>query len=167
MHLRDTKPLLTILSRWLLVILWAGTIFLLSSHSDPYSLIPEKIFRWIYFTHIYGIRLTKIVGPLAHAFQFAILAFLLSRALHVGNEFGKKHVWIVVILCTAFALSDEIHQYFVPRRAFQWTDLLVDLLGIISGAAAYYFFSHRPGKVHGDFKALLPPKNDTVNDLIP
>jgi len=43
----------------------------------------------------------------------------------------------VLLLAMAFALSDEIHQRFVPGRAFQVIDLFIDLLGILFGVLLY------------------------------
>lgn len=36
-------------------------------------------------------------------------------------------------LATAYAVSDEIHQVFVPGRAFMFTDILIDSAGILFG----------------------------------
>lgn len=124
---------------WLLVILWAVSIFLLSSSSDPYGLLPEKIYQWVYETHITGIRLTKILGLLGHMVQFGILAVLLVRALAWPGALSPKHVWWSILLSALYGLTDEIHQLFVPGRAFQWLDLVMDSLGILLGLALYVF----------------------------
>ena len=124
---------------WLLVILWAAAIFLLSNNPDPYGLLPEKIYQWVYKTHITGIRLTKILGLLGHMVQFGILAVLLVRALAWPGALSPKHVWWSILLSALYGLTDEIHQLFVPGRAFQWLDLVMDSLGILLGLALYVF----------------------------
>ncbi len=43
-----------------------------------------------------------------------------------------------IIFSTLYAVSDEIHQLFIPGRAFQFSDILVDTLGIMLGAAVMY-----------------------------
>ena len=131
------KSLRKNLSRWLLVTLWAAFIFLLSSSSDPYGLMPERLFHWIYVTHIHGIRLTKIVGPLGHMMQFGILALLLARALTWKVRLTWGHILLAFALSLLYALSDEIHQFFVPQRAFQLFDLLIDGVGVMLGLVIY------------------------------
>jgi VanZ family protein len=103
-------------TRWLPVILTALVIFLLSSSSDPYGLLPEKVYRWIYLTHIWNIRLTKIVGPLAHMSAFGLLAFFLIRALGYKQSNAHKTLGLALVLTSLYALSDEFHQLFVPAE---------------------------------------------------
>jgi len=124
---------------WLLVILWAAAIFLLSNNPDPYGLLPEKIYQWVYKTHITGIRLTKILGLLGHMVQFGILAVLLVRALAWPGALSPRHVWLSILLSVLYGLTDEIHQIFIPGRAFQWLDLFMDSLGILLGLSLYVF----------------------------
>ena len=41
------------------------------------------------------------------------------------------------LLSFTYAITDEIHQLFIPGRAFQLVDLAVDLAGIILGTVAF------------------------------
>jgi VanZ family protein len=53
---------------------------------------------------------------------------------------GKTHLFnslTVLLMTMAFALSDEIHQLFVPGRAFQVIDLIIDFLGLLFGVYLY------------------------------
>jgi VanZ family protein len=127
------------IKRWVPVIIWTGTIILLSSNSDPYSLLPERLFQWMYLTHIYGVRLTKIFGPIGHIFQYAILSFLLTRALVWKTNLESKHLILAFSISLMFAIIDEIHQYFVPIRACQLSDVILDALGSVLGLAVYVF----------------------------
>ena len=127
------------IKRWGPVIIWAGSIILLSSNSDPYNLFPERLFQWIYMTHIYGVRLTKILGPIGHIYQYAILSFLLSRALVWKTNLESKHLVLAFSISLMFAIIDEIHQYFVPIRACQLSDVILDALGSGLGIAVYVF----------------------------
>jgi VanZ family protein len=43
----------------------------------------------------------------------------------------------LLLMTMAFALSDEIHQLFVPGRAFQVIDLIIDFLGLLFGVYLY------------------------------
>ena len=45
----------------------------------------------------------------------------------------KNSVIWTLILCVVYAISDEVHQYFVPDRAFAVTDIMIDTAGSIFG----------------------------------
>ena len=49
--------------------------------------------------------------------------------------FGIKSKKIIIVLCVCFlyAISDEIHQIFVPGRAGRWYDVLIDTTGAYLG----------------------------------
>ena len=81
------------LSLWLPVVAWAGLIFALSSIPD----LGTGLGTW-----------DLVLRKLAHAAEFAVLGFLLLRAL--GRESAALAVGI------AYAASDELHQHFVPGR---------------------------------------------------
>ena len=72
-----------------------------------------------------------IIRTLAHFSEFACLSFF------VNNLFvSYKDKLSPVIACTLsflYAITDEIHQIFVPGRACQFQDMMVDLAGIVSG----------------------------------
>lgn len=47
------------------------------------------------------------------------------------KNIGSVAAYVLTIsICTAYGLSDEIHQSFVPNRVFDWYDLLADFLGV-------------------------------------
>lgn len=107
----------TIIFLWLPVFLWAGLIFYLSSvqnlktTSAPYW---DEIFR-----------------NGAHFAFYGIFYLLFFRALNFAKK--EKDFLTPLILSGLYALSDEIHQSFVPTRSFQLLDLTLDLFGIILG----------------------------------
>ena len=77
----------------------------------------------------------NVVRTLAHFSEFACLSFFMNNLF-----VSKKEKLCPVIACTLsfiYAITDEIHQIFVPGRACQFQDMMVDLAGIISGMAVY------------------------------
>ncbi|MBR2875962.1 MAG: VanZ family protein [Clostridia bacterium] len=77
----------------------------------------------------------NIVRTLAHYSEFACLAFFMTNLF-----VSCKNKLCPVPSCAIsffYAITDEIHQIFVPGRACQAEDLLVDLSGIISGIIVY------------------------------
>ena len=83
----------------------------------------DKIFHIVAF-FIYGLSL-----------QVALFAFSKQRNIIQSN---KTLGLIVIIIGFIFALSDEIHQYFIPGRSADVFDLLIDYIGI---SLSLLFFS--------------------------
>ena len=78
------------------------------------------------------------VRKAAHGTEYAILGGLWMAAF---QSFGKvlsrsgRFSWIYG---TLYAISDEIHQYFVPGRACQVRDMLIDSAGVLVGVCSYF-----------------------------
>ena len=109
---------------WLPPLVWAGLIFYLSSISGLNSGLP--VF-WDVFWR-----------KLAHATEFGILNLLLFRALR-GYEvnFKKALLWSLAFT-VLYAISDELHQYFVPLRECRWQDMAQDSLGVLLVSGGLY-----------------------------
>ncbi|MGB7061355.1 MAG: VanZ family protein [Candidatus Zixiibacteriota bacterium] len=97
-------------------ILYAILIFILSASPSisppPGFVLEDKIYHFI---------------------EYSIFSFLLFLAFFTsGKEFLKKHVFLLsVLIGTAYGLSDEIHQKFVPGRSSEFLDFVADCLGIV------------------------------------
>jgi len=46
---------------------------------------------------------------------------------------------VTLIFCFLYAVSDEVHQIFVPGRAFAVGDIIIDTLGAALGIIVIYF----------------------------
>jgi len=105
---------------WGPVVLWAAAIFAASSRSD---------------TGLAG----RVPDWLTHGLAYALLSLLLGRALAggFGAPLGSGAAVLAVALATAYGVSDELHQSFVPGRDASAADVLKDLAGAAAGAAAY------------------------------
>jgi VanZ family protein len=70
---------------------------------------------------------------LLHASVYAGLAAIVSFGLRRSNRPARPAVQFAVPVAFAllYALSDEIHQIFVPNRHFDVLDILSDLLGAL------------------------------------
>jgi hypothetical protein len=108
----------TALRLWLPVVAWAGLIFALSS-------VPDL------GTGLGGWDLT--LRKLAHAGEYAVLGALLLRALRRGVP--------AFALGVAYAISDEVHQHFVPGRRGAPLDVLIDAVGVGLGVLAWRRFA--------------------------
>ena len=56
----------------------------------------------------------------------------LGLALVVNSDlFGKKRpVLLMILFGVIWAVTDEIHQYFIPGRFCSWEDLIADSIGL-------------------------------------
>ena len=101
-----------VLSAWLPVVAWAGLIFTLSSVPD----LGTGLGGW-----------DLLLRKLAHAAEFAVLGLLLVRAL--GRPLPA------FVAGAAYAVTDEIHQAFVPGRLGSPLDVAIDAAGVAVGVA--------------------------------
>ena len=81
---------------------------------------------------IFPFELTEdFVRTMAHFSEFACLSFFTNNLFVAYKE--KLLPIIACALSFLYAITDEIHQIFVPGRACQFVDMMVDLAGIVSG----------------------------------
>jgi VanZ family protein len=99
---------------WLPVLAWAALIFALSSVPD----LGTGLGSW-------DLLLRKV----AHVGEYAVLGLLLARAL--------ARPLPAFALGVAYAVSDELHQHFVPGRRGAPLDVLIDAIGVAIGVAAW------------------------------
>lgn len=83
-----------------------------------------------------GVELEQeIIRTIAHCLEFMGLSVLIFNATYA--TFETKLTPVIAFAGTVFyAITDEIHQIFVPGRAFQISDILVDSTGAFIGAIA-------------------------------
>ncbi len=72
-----------------------------------------------------------MVRKSAHIILFALLGVCVYKSLDFGTR--KSRVIITLLICLLYAISDEIHQSFIPGRACRVTDILIDATGIAVG----------------------------------
>lgn len=83
-------------------------------------------------------RSSHYVRKLAHFTIYALLGSLIFLACCKRRlSSGKCLVWAMV-LCILYAITDEWHQYDVPGRGAQLSDVLLDSLGAIIGILFMY-----------------------------
>lgn len=74
-----------------------------------------------------------IIRKTAHFAEYALLGFLLAAVCTSFYKSRKSTLIISQICGSAYAVSDEIHQYFVPGRSCQIKDMLIDSGGVLCG----------------------------------
>ena len=144
---------------WLLVLVILGFIFNLSAQDAEESKelsdsLVSKIFQWIEL-YIDG----ELIRKFAHMLEFTALSFSLYNGILATWELKKSPI-ISLLITVICALGDEIHQIFVPGRAFQLSDILIDSIGAIIGVVVYfimlkfYFYIKERGNKNGSIKTI-------------
>jgi VanZ family protein len=101
-------------------IIWALLIFATSS-------MPG----WV-FPHVSVRHADKIV----HFIYYFVFALLVSRALKHQSwspDVSRFSLILGFLLATAYGVSDEVHQLFVPERSADPQDLIADMAGALVG----------------------------------
>lgn len=78
----------------------------------------------------------------AHFSEYALLAVLWVIPLGCMTKTNKKRMIVALLLCIMYAVSDEIHQLFVPGRDGNIKDVLIDTAGAGFGIVVWRFIFH-------------------------
>ena len=74
----------------------------------------------------YALAIDHTVRKTAHAMEYGFLGVLLLGTLYDGSVRNCLAAWGI---SAGYAVSDEIHQLFVPGRSGQASDVLIDSIG--------------------------------------
>ena len=132
---------------WAAVLLWMAVIFSLSSQigeqSDQLSVgitktIVQVMGKAVPKTLYLDIdSLNRVIRKNAHFFAYLILGLLMINAIRNSGIYGKQSILIALSICVIYAISDEIHQLFVPGRSGLVKDVIIDTAGAAVGAGVY------------------------------
>jgi VanZ family protein len=111
-----------LLVRWLPALAWMAVIFLLSSQSGLRVSDDASIDR--------------PVRTAAHMATFALLGGLILLALVGRGRPTLPRVLLALGLTVLYAVSDELHQSYVPDRTGRAEDVVIDALGALLGVSA-------------------------------
>jgi VanZ family protein len=134
---------------WLPVLFWMTLIFSASADSHSYehsSRFVEPFLRWL-FPQMSQNNIEEIhhlIRKCGHLTEYAILALLVWRALHLSKNNLPTWSWPKVggtlLIVFLYAASDEFHQRFVPTRTALVSDVFIDTAGGAIGLLALWIF---------------------------
>ena len=75
------------------------------------------------------------VRKAAHFSAYMCLSVFMYLSLLQTFKGKLLFLWSYVV-CQLYAVSDEVHQFFVPGRSCEIGDMLIDGLGVIAGVLA-------------------------------
>jgi VanZ family protein len=120
----------SIFSRGLPLFLWMAVIFFFSSlHGNANQFEPTLL----YYIERKG----------AHVLEYAVLMFLSERFVRASfptQSFKKILLW-AALFSILYAISDEMHQFFVPYRGAKVSDVLIDGVGVLFAGTFLWFFT--------------------------
>lgn len=135
---------------WAAVVVWMAFIFYLSSQVAEQS---NQLSTGITETIIGIIRklipnakpdlnsFNHFVRKNAHFFAYLVLGLLTSNVLVKNKPHSYKRALFALLICALYAVSDEVHQLYVPGRGSQVTDVLIDSAGALVGSGFYFILS--------------------------
>jgi VanZ family protein len=142
----NNKKIIILAVSWLSVLIWMGIIFSLSSQpgdeSSKFSLgVTEYVIK-VVNTIAPTLNIDKndfhiFIRKNGHFFVYLLLGMLVINAMYRSGLVGNKLIVSSVLFCLLFALSDEIHQLYVPGRGSSLYDVLIDSIGALIGIYIY------------------------------
>ena len=87
---------------------------------------------------------TRFIGTdkIVHVIEYGLFGSILAFALLPNRKKLVKasHYLTVIGIGWVYAVTDEIHQHFVPNRTMSIYDFSADAIGILLGLAFYLLF---------------------------
>lgn len=107
-----------------------------STQSSDY--VVNQFYEWnAVFEKVSFHTLTFIVRKLAHTLEYAILGISIAYYVKQFQLSRKKILLYSIMFSCLYAISDELHQYFVPGRSCELRDVLIDTNGAFLGISCY------------------------------
>lgn len=131
----------------LAVVFWMAIIFKLSAQPGEQSNILStkvttvivslaKLFR----PDVNVLTLNQFIRKCAHFLAYLVLGIVVLFAMRRIGLTGKKGVGLTLLLCIGYAITDELHQAFVPGRTPKLMDVFIDSSGALLGIGIYFLF---------------------------
>ena len=143
--MKDKKKILALI----MLIAWMVIVFILSGDiatestekSDYFVNATLNIFNFENTLKIVGL-ITYYVRKSAHLILYLIGGICIYNYLfRIENKYIKRNCYIFSIVFGAiYAISDELHQAFVPGRSCMIQDMCIDTVGCFLGVCIMYLF---------------------------
>ena len=142
----DKKEQIKIL-KILLILVWMITVFMFSAQKGEESGNTSGRFTELIVHILTGKSvdsnsstiqiLETIIRKLAHYSIYTIGGFLVMNYAYTTNKTIKEKILYSICFGGSYAITDELHQFFVPDRSARLFDVGIDTLGVITGVLIY------------------------------
>lgn len=82
-------------------------------------------------------KIEKVVRKFAHYTIYTIGGVLIMNYAYTTDKTKKQQTFGSLLFGAFYAVTDEVHQYFVPGRSARVFDVGIDTLGVITGIGIY------------------------------
>ena len=131
----------------LAVVFWMAIIFKLSAQPGEQSnLLSTKVTTLIvslaklFSPDVNVLSLNYLVRKGAHFAAYLVLGIIVLFAMRRIDLMGNQGAVFTLLLCISYAITDELHQAFVPGRTPKMLDVLIDSSGASLGIGIYVLF---------------------------
>lgn len=131
----------------ILIIIWMIAIFIFSSQKGTESGNTSRKFTIAIIQIITGKNLALedpfvegiqlFIRKLAHFTIYAIGGFLIMNYAYTTEKTMKQKILYSIAFGAGYAVTDELHQFFVSGRSAQVLDVAIDTAGVIIGVLIY------------------------------
>ncbi|HLS36244.1 MAG TPA: VanZ family protein [Bacillota bacterium] len=133
---------------WSIALFWMGVIFYLShqpgeASSELSSGIVKFVVEVLSFAIPKGLieikTLHLFVRKFAHFFAYFLLGVFILHAVLIDRSMTFRTALFVYLFTILYAISDEVHQLFIPGRSGEVRDVIIDSFGSATGISLYSF----------------------------
>jgi VanZ family protein len=137
---------------WMLLVLWMALIFFFSAQAALQSkelssgltgFFIQAIERFFPAWNFSATAFHGLIRKIAHFVIYFVLGLFMIQALRASKITWKKATLLALVLCSVYAVTDEYHQFFVPGRGAQVTDVLLDSVASSLGVLSYYSWKRK------------------------
>lgn len=131
----------------ILIIIWMITIFIFSAQQGSESGNTSRGFTVAIIRIITGKSIEAddpfiesmqlLIRKLAHFTIYSIGGFLVMSYSYTTERIKKYKILESITFGGCYAITDEIHQFFVPGRRASIIDVGIDTIGVIVGVIVY------------------------------
>lgn len=82
-------------------------------------------------------NLDKVIRKLAHYTIYTLGGILIYNYANTTDKSKKEKILYSIAFGAGYAITDELHQFFVPGRSARIFDVGIDTLGVITGVLLY------------------------------
>ena len=142
----DTKKQIKIF-KILLILIWMIVIFMFSNEKGAKSTstsrkVTEAIVQTVSSKSIEEnepiiVSLDKVIRKLAHYTIYTIGGIVIFNYAKTTEKSKKEKILYSIAFGACYAITDEIHQFFVSGRSARIFDVGIDTLGVITGILIY------------------------------
>ncbi len=131
-----------------LVAIWMVVIFVFSSQDSEVSDQQSGLFVEL-LGGIVGEGsghegvLTFVTRKAAHIFLYLVLGVLLYNVVRYFSVPVRRAVLLSVAIACLYAVSDEIHQLYIPGRSGEARDVVIDTVASSVGVGGYMLVERR------------------------